>query len=44
MQALKSGSVSPVIIPGFSLIYLLISNTIPKAALPTDFIVKAENQ
>ena len=38
-----SGISVPSLIPGLSLSYLLTSSTISKAAVPTDFIVIAEN-
>lgn len=44
MQALKSGSEVPWMIPGLLFSCLLISSTIPIAALPTDLMVKAEKR
>jgi hypothetical protein len=43
MHAWKSGSEVPAQMPGSSLSCLLISLTISSAALPTDFMVNAEN-
>jgi len=43
MQALKSGSLFPFLISS-SLSYSLTLNTISMAAIPTDFMVIAENQ